>query len=242
MNKLLLIQPPRSREKLTAALELAGVSYTQHSFIQITEVASSITDLTTADAIIWVSKNAVMFAKAQRLQLPDKVAMYAVGPSTARLASKQFNKPCECPTFVHSSEALLKLPELQQLTNQQWFIVKGIGGRTLLPDTLTARGANITDVMVYQRTKKPLKDTAIVQDWKQHIDTIAISSAEQLAFFISELDHNALAWLERCHWIVPSERLAALLPFCKADNITITQSASENAMINALINNGSNYD
>ena len=112
MNKLLLLQPPRSREKLTAALELAGVSYTQHSFIQITEVASSITDLTTADAIIWVSKNAVMFAKAQRLQLPDKVAMYAVGPSTAGLASKQFNKPCECPTFVHSSEALLKLPEL----------------------------------------------------------------------------------------------------------------------------------
>ena len=242
MNKLLLIQPQKSRPKLSAALKQANVSYTEHSFISVTEVAAPHTDLSAADAVVWISKNAVLYAKSQQLKLPRNVPMYAVGPATARLASEQFGKPCECPTQVHSSEALLKLPELQDLHQQCWYIVKGAGGRTLLADTLTARGAQVNDVVVYQRTKKPLKDATIVQDWKQHVDTIAITSAEQLAFFLSELSDDALPWLARCRWIVPSERLAGLLPFSAEGNITITQSASENAMISALINNGSHYD
>jgi uroporphyrinogen-III synthase len=40
---------------------------------------------------------------------------------------------------------------MQQLANQQVLIVRGVGGRELLADTLAARGANISYLEVYRR-------------------------------------------------------------------------------------------
>lgn len=242
MNDILLIQPDASRGRLVKALQDAGVEVTQHSFIRLAVVETEQPDLHLMDAVIWVSKNAVEFARDRGVKLTSPLAMYAVGPATATLASQTFGLACQCPTNDHSSEGLLSFCELQHVYDQRWCIIKGKGGRELLSDTLMARGAAVTPFVVYERIKKPLKDPAIVQDWQQRITQIAVTSAEQLCYFLSELPDDAQHWLTQCHWIVPSERLAALIPFATKDKITITQSASETAMIKALIDNGSDYD
>ena len=242
MSKLLLLQPADSRPRLLATLTEAGIAFCQHSFIDIEPVPDIVADLSDADAVIWVSKNAVYFANQARVLLPEDVRMYAVGPGTAKRACIAFNRPCQCPATVHSSESLLHFSELQQLTGQHWYIVKGVGGRELLADSLRARGASVTSLIVYERRKKPLNNPGIVQDWMQHVDKIAVSSAEQLSYFLSELPQQAETWLRHCHWIVPSARLAALIPFATNNTITITQSASENAMIRALTDHGNDYD
>lgn len=238
MTSVLLIQPDNSRQRLVAALKTAGFQVFQHSFIQIEPVTADSTTLSDCDAVIWISKNAVDYAHQSGFKLPKRVAMYAVGPSTAAYAAKLFAQPCQCPTHRHDSEMLLSLSELQSVQGQQWSIIKGLGGRQLLADTLRARGALLNPVAVYQRQKKPLKTMKLINLWASSVDTIVVSSAEQLSYFLAELPQQAKTWLKSCHWVTPSERLSQLIPAAAADQITITQSASENAMIKALINNG----
>ncbi|MGM0526501.1 MAG: uroporphyrinogen-III synthase [Pseudomonadota bacterium] len=238
MSSVLVIQPLRSRRRLLDTLHAAGRPVIEHSFITIEPIDTGALDLTHCDAVIWVSKNAVLQAHTQRVTLNPRGRMYAVGPGTARLAAELFNLPCQCPVTEHASESLLNLPELIELNGQRWAILKGKGGRELLANSLVARGASLENVVLYQRVKKPLKDPELVQRWISQIDTIVVTSAEQLSYFLSELPKEAATWLQRCHWVVPSQRLAQLIPFAKPESITITQSASENAMINALTNSG----
>jgi len=238
MNNVLVIQPLHSRQRLLDAVHATGRVVIEHSFITIEPVKTKIVDLTHCDAVIWVSKNAVSRAHAQGINLNPRARMYAVGPGTARLAAELFNQPCQCPVTEHASESLLNLPELIELNSQRWAILKGKGGRELLANSLVARGASFENVVLYQRLKKPLKDPELVQRWISEVDTIVVTSAEQLSYFLSELPRDAATWLKHCWWVVPSQRLAQLIPFAEPDSITITQSASESAMIDALTNSG----
>ena len=242
MNNLLLVQPEGSRPRLIKALTANGTAVHEHSFIQIEPLSGDLSPLESADVVVWVSKNAVSFAKSLTLKLPPTVRMYSVGPGTAKLACQQFSYPTQCPLNVHSSEGLLALPELQQLDNQHWCIIKGYGGRELLANSLAQRGAQVSKVNVYQRKKKPLIDAQTMQNWITSVDSIVVTSAEQLAIFLSQVPSTATTWLAQCHWFLPSKRLATLISFVDPSNVTITQSASETTMIETLINHGSDYD
>lgn len=238
MNNLLLIQPDGSRQRLLQALSAAGKTAAQFSFIDIQPTPVSNTTIP-SDAIIWVSKNAVRFAHQAQLQLPSHAVMYAVGPATAKLAAQYFHRPCLCPTFEHTSEGLLGFAELQAPIEQRISIIKGEGGRTLLSETLTQRHAEVTSVDVYQRVPSTQPSLAQWQDWQQNIDTIVVTSAEQLQLLLATTPEGSQAWLQACHWVLPSDRLRQLVPFIDTTSITITQSATENAMIKAILNNGS---
>lgn len=242
MANLLLIQPDSGRQRLLAALQASGRDYYQHSFIDVQPIATQAVELDSYQGVIWVSKNAVRYAQQAGYRVLGNRAMYAVGPGTARAAANAFKLPCQCPTMEHASEPLLAFTELADCPSQRWAIIKGVGGRELLADTLTARGAQVDTFAVYQRIKRPLTEPQQIDVWRHNVSTIAVTSAEQLSYFLSELPANYHRWLASCHWVVPSERLSQLIPFANSHNITITQSASENAMINALTSMDNDYD
>lgn len=52
------------------------------------------------------------------------------------------------PTGSEISEVLLQLPELQNIAGKCALILRGNGGRELIGDSLTARGAEVTFVNV----------------------------------------------------------------------------------------------
>jgi len=87
-------------------------------------------------------------------QLPVGITYYAVGASTAELLHRRLGVRVHVPSpsaGETTSEALLRLASLQAVAGQRILQVAGEGGRTLMADTLTARGARLTRVAVYRR-------------------------------------------------------------------------------------------
>ena len=237
-TRALILQPDDSRQRVIDALSRSSIEFTQHSFIDIEPISVKPKTFNDYDGVIWISRNAVRFAAQSGFSFHPATSMFAVGPTTARLAANTFGTSTRCPTFKHDSESLLGLPELLDVDNQHWLIIKGEKGRDLLFDTLRARGAKVDSIDVYRRVKRVLNDDRQVTQWMNTVNLIVVTSAEQLGYFLSSLPREAGSWLSRCDWIVPSERLRDLIPFVAADTITVPGSATESKMIEAIIKHG----
>lgn len=109
---------------------------------------------------IFVSRNAVRFGLPILGGSPARVL--AVGPSTAReLSAAGISVLSESAGF--DSESLLRLDLLAEPLDEEVWIVRGEGGRALLGDTLTARGAKVAYLEVYRR-RPPTPDARILAD------------------------------------------------------------------------------
>lgn len=87
-------------------------------------------------------------------QLPLGTQWYAVGAATAEALHERLGVRVHLPPAAigeDTSEALLELASLRSLNGQRVLLVAGEGGRTLLADTLAARGARVTRVALYRR-------------------------------------------------------------------------------------------
>ncbi|MDV6327850.1 uroporphyrinogen-III synthase [Idiomarina sp. Sol25] len=243
---VLLLRPGRSPDDFTQQLRETGRKCFVHSFIEIEPLPVNKEQLTQVkqkhwDGIVIVSKNAAHYAsEAGFTGVPSKY--YAVGPGTASFACKHLSTAVSCPTFIHQSEGLLKLSELQKLQQQNWLIIRGEGGRELLADAIRARGASVDYWEVYRRKQLTLNDPELIQQWIRSVGTIVVTSAEQLGYFLSSMPSSAQSWLDSCQWIVPSHRLKGLIPFGQSDNIKVTGSAADAILMNALIADGKTHD
>ena len=100
--------------------------------------------------IVFVSANAVRFGGELIGQRRDlKIA--AIGRATAQALNAAGLRVSILPKGGSDSEALLASPELQHMSGQRVLIVRGRGGRELLGDTLSARGADVAYAEVYER-------------------------------------------------------------------------------------------
>jgi uroporphyrinogen-III synthase len=109
------------------------------------------------------------------------------------------------PLERFDSEALLALPQLQNVHAWKIAIFRGDGGRELLGDTLKARGAQVEYVTCYRRNK-PQQDIQALWDAKP--DAITLSSSEALAYLWEMLDEPGRAQLAAVPLFVPHPRIA----------------------------------
>lgn len=110
-----------------------------------------------ADAFIFVSANAVQFG----MPLIDvwggparRSRIFAIGQATAQALAARGFEIVLCPDTGNDSEALLAMPQLQNVRGQHIVLVRGrseSGGRALLANTLIARGALLWPLECYQR-------------------------------------------------------------------------------------------
>ncbi|SDB39176.1 uroporphyrinogen-III synthase [Pseudidiomarina indica] len=189
------------------------------------------------DAGLMVSVNAANhFAQQARdwaPGMPMPVARwYAVGPTSAAAVANVVGRPVNCPWRQHNSEALLQLPELAKVKGQRWLIVRGKGGRDLAAETLTARGAQVTFLEVYQR-KPTVVQPQEYQQWRDQVNGIVVTSAEQLGYFLAAVPNTDLDWLASCYWIVASDRLKQLLPSAMQQKVVVAHSATPFAIADA---------
>ncbi len=118
------------------------------------------------DHVIFVSEHAVIHAnavfeplKGGLVGIAPEARWYAIGPATdAALAAAFAQTTAQAPETVvpepARSEGLLDSKYLQHVAGDEVLIVAGVAGRSLLADTLQARGATVRSWLVYRRVEQ----------------------------------------------------------------------------------------
>lgn len=175
------------------------------------ELSASLAYLANAEIIIFISPNAAEFGMtAIRANggLPAAAAVFAVGPGTARALQSQGVTQVTTPAG-QDSEALLALPQLQDVDSKRVVIARGAGGRPLLGDTLRARGADVHYLECYRRVCPTADPAALLAQWQAGgIDAVTVTSAETLHNLATLLGQPGAAYLVHTPLFVPHEKIA----------------------------------
>lgn len=129
----------------------------------------------------------------------------AVGASTANTLHQHGVDNVIYPSETSDSEAVLKLPALEKITQKMILIIKGIGGRELLYESLTQRGAVVQNVEIYQRQLPKLID---ITPLSNKIDLILFTSSETVNNFLTLCSNSLQQSLLSCQTIVGHTRIA----------------------------------
>lgn len=243
---VLVTRPEAQGVELCQQLEQLGITALHHPLITIeagADLPHLLPDLHHCDTVIAVSQHAVAFSdqylRQQQSNWATSTRYLAVGQKTAHLLSKVTGQSVNYPQ-VSDSEHLLELAELQSVAGQKIMILRGNGGRELIHQTLSERGALVTYKEVYQRTDLPFDANHAYQQWQQaQVDTLIITSSHQLAFFMSQLDSSVInssisSWACQLKLLVPSERIANDAKTMGFVHIVVTRSAANPDLVAAL--------
>ncbi len=157
---------------------------------------------------IFISPNAVRYGmEAIRAAgaLPAQPRIATVGQGSAKALRDLGVQEVIAPRDKFDSEALLALPELQNVGGWRVVIFRGDGGRELLGDTLKARGATVEYAECYRR-EKPQQDAGSLLTADPH--AITVTSSEALGYLWDMLDDEAKQRLAAVPLFVPHERIA----------------------------------
>jgi uroporphyrinogen-III synthase len=170
---------------------------------------------TRLDAFDWaafVSPNAVEKALGPilaRRKWPAHVRVATIGKSS-ELALAAFGiTQVVAPRERYDSEALVALPELQDMAGKKVVVFRGDGGRELLGDTLKARGASVEYLSCYRRGKPALDPAPLLKLWEEgRLDAVTLTSSEGLRNFFDMVGRLGQAWLRKTPAFVPHARIA----------------------------------
>jgi len=186
---VLVTRPEHQAENLSRLIEQRGGIAVRFPTLEIVSrdddrIKSTLANLDGFRWVVFISANAVNFAlKANSGKIPrtKSVRFAAVGQATAQ-AMKMAGLPVDLvPEYGYNSEALLEMPQLQQVEGQNCLIVRGEGGREQLATTLRSRGAEVDYLEVYKRIIPRMDSSPVVELLAQHrLDVITVTSAEAL--------------------------------------------------------------
>lgn len=207
-------------------------------------------------AVIVVSETAVKYGLDQLALLTDAPIIHttfvAVGETTANLLQQgwqaQFATPCPpivTPTqaqLPENNDGMLALQAVSQLVEGDNVLLwRGVGGRTLLADTLKSRGVLVDSIAFYQRQLP----SDSLQQWQQFYDT-HLATEQPIWVLISSLT----AWqhwqqlvattpvkLNRFGYIALQSRIAAHIQGSGIDRLQVVDNLQPNLIHQALLNN-----
>ncbi len=219
--RVLVTRPRHQSAGLVTLIEQHGGTAIRFPVIEILPARDPRTARAVLDSlddfalVIFVSPNAVEHGLAvlDAARVPESRALFAaVGESTAAALAQAGAAAVLWPTDGSSSEALLALPELGEtaVVGSRILIVRGEGGRRLLGDTLSKRGARVTYAEVYRRAAPEVDGGGLGSRGRNGgVDTIVITSVAGIENLFAMLGEGAAGWLKEAGYVVVSERLAA---------------------------------
>ena len=134
------------------------------------------------DLAVFVSPNAV--AQAMTLMAgrswPERLKLATIGRGGVREFERHGVRGVIAPQRF-DSEALLDMPELQNVAGKRVVIFRGEGGRALVADTLTARGALVEYAECYRRRRPQADPSPLLEAWNNGaLHALTATSSEGL--------------------------------------------------------------
>ena len=254
--RVLVTRPEGQAEGLIAALQQLGAEVIHHPLLAIDTIpVTAVSDRAAAnhaeqqrirdrvlqldqyDKIVFISTNAVAqgFTWIDQYwpQFPQGPRCYAIGAATAAALAVH-----ECtaryPAQAMHSEALLAMPDFQQLAGQRILIFRGVGGREELASTMRTRGAVVDYCEVYRR--RPLTiPAASLQELLSRPVILSVTSVETLqALWQAALQAEVGELVVNRPLLVPGSRVATAAQNLGFASIVQAENAGTTAMCSAL--------
>lgn len=191
------------------------------------------------DLAIFISSNAVNKAMNQvraRREWPQNLPCAAVGKGSAKALARFGIDKVLVPPGRFDSEALLALPELQQVAGRKVAIFRGEGGRELLGEELVRRGAEITMVECYRRGKPVGADVdALLRLWARgEVNAITATSGESVRNLFDLVGKLGQQWLRKTPLFAFHENIAAVARELGVEQVFVT-AAGDEGLLGGLI-------
>lgn len=237
-----ITRPSDQAKKLSSMIEAAGGHVILFPLIEIVALGNYrlfkqvIADITDYDWIIFISSNAVQHGMPHLLKypIPSHLKFAAIGPVTAKGLQDFGIEQVLIPEGRFDSESLLSMPDLQQMQGKKVMIVRGVGGREVLAETLKARGAEVTFAECYQRINPQKNVDTLNKAWSnQSLRAIVVTSSEAMRHFL-DLASEA-PWLRDVTLCVNHARIAEP-PIAMGLNVKVAEAPGDEAMLAALRN------
>ena len=244
---VLVTRPRKQGERLARTLAHNGFSVSHVPVMEVQPLVGEphtstnrgiLQNLRDYDAVIVVSLNAaeqLLFHPAVTISAAQP--FYTVGKTTADFMAGQ-GISIHYPPEKMDSEGLLALPDMQpdSIRGKRILIVRGVGGRELLAETLSQRGARVESCALYSRYR-PDDNIGELAAALEACDIVLLNSVESAENFIAmaraaAVDAARLA--AEKNLLVPGERVADFLRQQGFGHIITAENATDAATVAAL--------
>jgi uroporphyrinogen-III synthase len=239
-------RPTQQAKKLIQLIEAAGgrvIAFPLIDIVPLQDYAlfeNTINQLGQYDWIIFISSNAVQNGMPRLLEkgIPSTLQFAAIGPVTAQeLNQFGINQVLIPSEGRFDSESLLSMPELQSMQGKKVMIVRGIGGRDVLANTLRSRGAEVTFAECYQRINPQKNGDVLTQAYaKQQLHGIVVTSSEAMRHLL-DLTGEA-DWMKQITLYVNHARIAEQ-PLQMGLKVQVAEAPGDSAMMTCICSNNS---
>lgn len=237
-------EPLASRIRAAGGIPVAAPLLDIFPLPNVSQIQAAGSTLSQFDWVIFISPNSVQHSLPHLLNRaqtwPPTTKIAGIGPGTAR-ALADFDLPCLLPEGQRfDSEGLLARSEFAEpaLRGQRILLIKGEGGRELLADTLSARGASVTAVSCYQRRAPDLLLNPFEACWQQgRLDAILLSSSEGAANLLAAASPEQRTKLYTSLFFAPHPRIVDKALSLGLHQVILTGPADDGTLAGLLAYN-----
>lgn len=188
----------------------------------------------TWDGWIFTSVNAAHRAIVLGREVGAWPDLYAIGEATARVLAEAGRAPVRLPVHGSTSEDLLALPGLRDVSNRRLLVCTGEGGRDALVPELRRRGASVDRLDLYRRVAVEHPE-ARVRDLAGRCDAVICTSGEGLARLHTLMPEDLRSRLARRLLVVPSQRVLELARHLGFTEVRTPLKTSDEALVDCLV-------
>ena len=236
-----ITRPVDQAKKLAALITEAGGTPILFPLIEITplndysQFESVISSITDYDWAIFISSNAVQNGMPRLVKrgIPPTLKFAAIGSVTASELQSFGAKLVLTPKDRFDSESLLALPEMNNVVGKKILLVRGVGGRDVLAETLKERGAQVTFAECYQRINPQTNCDLLAQLYSEKkLHGIVVTSSEAMRHLL-DMAGDA-DWLRNVPLFVNHARIAGL-PLQMGLKVSVADAPGDLEMLKLLL-------
>ena len=239
---VLVTRPQHQAKRLYQLIKACGGRPLLFPALEITEPDDSgpahnlLAQINNYPIAIFISPNAVTrcLEMLGDQGLPDTLQLAAVGRGTADTLAYAGYTVNIVPEQHFDSEALLETAELTNVQGKSVLIVRGVGGRAHLGDTLKSRGASVDYAEVYQRRIPNVDPQPLLQRWVMDVGVVTVTSLQILDNLWHLLGEQGQALFLETPLLVVSERIRAHARELGFRQVLLAPKAEDRAIVTTL--------